>query len=122
MNGFITGPGKKLQLPTTASYSERALFYIFNAVSNLTGAVVNGNKTGGKNLGSFVVGTTSGSPVNGSSTWTPITFSVVGLQPYLYINGALLGSAQYSVSIAGVITLTGTPTMFNTGDVIMIVY
>lgn len=95
------------------------LFLILQAIENLNGSLYN---VFTHLPAVFTVGTTTGAPVNGQSSWTISTINVIGKNPVFLKNGLLLTSGtDYTFNNStGVFTLaTGT---FATSEVYTVIY
>lgn len=109
--------GLKIQPSDTREV--KFLWLILQAINNLNGSLHNVFTS---LPAVFIVGTTTGAPTNGLSTWTISTINVIGKNPVFLKNGVVMVSGtDYTFNNAtGVFTLaSGT---FSTSDVYTVLY
>ena len=115
-----TGTSLKGLKPTVSSTEEsKFLYLVVQELQQLRGALY---AIFPHTPAAFTVGTTTGAPTNGASTWTITTINVIGKNPTFLLNGVpkVLGVDYSFNSGTGVMTLlSGT---FSTGQVWTVLY
>lgn len=108
-----------LKVQPSDSKEIKFLYLILQAINELNGSLHN---VFTYSPAVFTVGTTTGAPVNGQSTWTISTINVIGKTPVFLKNGVVLVSGtDYTFNnTTGILTLsTGT---FATSEVYTVLY
>lgn len=102
-----------------SSEESKFLWLIIQEVKRLNGALHNVFTSA---PAAFTVGTTTGAPTNGQSSWTITAINVIGKTPVFLLNGVpkVAGSDYNFNNATGIMTLTsGT---FATGQVWTVIY
>lgn len=106
--------------PTLRSSEEsKFLWLVIQEIKNLNGAL---HRVFTSAPAAFTVGTTTGAPTNGASSWTIAAINVIGKTPVFLLNGVpKVAGTDYNFNNAtGIMTLaSGT---FSTGQVWTVIY
>lgn len=115
LDNFTNPHLKGLKVQPSDTKDIKFLFLILQAINNLSGIT---SRTIPNT--SFIVGTTTGGPVNGQNTWTITTLNLQGTTPLVLKNGTIQvnGTAYSFNNTTQVLTLLPSPaTTFTTADV-----